>query len=609
MRFKSKKLDGFQVFAVSGVNTISFGIAATDGAKEGLLGFAVERQDIAADEKYYMQGFKVFRSVIPQPTEKTRVSTYDHPVQSLVWDDFTAKPGHEYEYTFHPLRGKPKKLDRSARPITIKVETEQLYTNGEHDIFFNRGVASSQAYAARFDNMKPEKLPEGLRKQAYDWLARDLEKAILKFIERAGKGDALLCCFYEFRYQPVADALKGALDRGVDVRIIVDAKENAYTDDKGAHHDSFPRTENERTIRDAKLPAKKSGKQVIIKRQAKPNNIQHNKFMVLVEKKERPTEVWTGSTNISTGGMFGQTNVGHWVRNEDVAAKYKEYWELLITDPGAEAGDDRSTAIAKNAAYNKDVEALLEVPTVINFKATGDIAIPTGVTPVFSPRQGLKILKLYFSLVHSPPDCSCITLAFGINETLRDLLLQHTNADNLVLLLSEKEDRPNPRSKKPFRPINASNNVYKAWGSFMSGPVYAFAKETNTRRLEMNLHVSYIHSKFLLMAPLGKEPIVVTGSANFSNASTNSNDENMLIIRGDLRVADIYFTEFNRLFNHYYFRAVVEATRRVGITTSGNSRFLEENDTWTKKYDPGTFRSKRLELYTAMYVPPPHLRR
>ena len=31
MRFKSKPTNGYQVFAVSGVNTISFGINASDG--------------------------------------------------------------------------------------------------------------------------------------------------------------------------------------------------------------------------------------------------------------------------------------------------------------------------------------------------------------------------------------------------------------------------------------------------------------------------------------------------------------------------------------------------------------------------------------------------
>jgi hypothetical protein len=66
--------------------------------------------------------------------------------------------------------------------------------------------------------------------------------------------------------------------------------------------------------------------------------------------------------------------------------------------------------------------------------------------------------------------------------------------------------------------------------------------------------------------PLGNDPIVVTGSANFSDNSTTAYDKIMLIIRGDKRVADIYFTEFNRLFSHYYFRAVVESTARAGIS-------------------------------------------
>jgi len=41
MRFKSAKSNSFQIFAISGVNTISFGIQAGDKAKKGLLGFGV----------------------------------------------------------------------------------------------------------------------------------------------------------------------------------------------------------------------------------------------------------------------------------------------------------------------------------------------------------------------------------------------------------------------------------------------------------------------------------------------------------------------------------------------------------------------------------------
>jgi phosphatidylserine/phosphatidylglycerophosphate/cardiolipin synthase-like enzyme len=54
-----------------------------------------------------------------------------------------------------------------------------------------------------------------------------------------------------------------------------------------------------------------------------------------------------------------------------------------------------------------------------------------------------------------------------------------------------------------------------------------FARETSARALGLNTHVAFIHSKFLLMDPLGADPVIVTGSANFSDASTNANDEKL----------------------------------------------------------------------------------
>ncbi len=38
----------------------------------------------------------------------------------------------------------------------------------------------------------------------------------------------------------------------------------------------------------------------------------------------------------------------------------------------------------------------------------------------------------------------------------------------------------------------------------------------------------YIHNKFMLVDPLGDDPIVITGTANFSRPSQTANDENML---------------------------------------------------------------------------------
>ena len=130
--------------------------------------------------------------------------------------------------------------------------------------------------------------------------------------------------------------------------------------------------------------------------------------------------------------------------------------------------------------------------------------------------------------------------------------------------------------------------------------MYQWAHETNARYLKFNTHVAYIHSKFLLRDPLGADPIVVTGSANFSDASTNSNDENMIIIRGNTRVADIYFTEFNRLFNHYYFRSVLESTNANKTSDDAELFLAEKSKEWLTKYAPGKLRAKRLKIYTSM---------
>jgi len=225
--------------------------------------------------------------------------------------------------------------------------------------------------------------------------------------------------------------------------------------------------------------------------------------------------------------------------------------------------------------------------------------VAQGVTALFSPRTGEQVLSLYIVMVDNAEDSAAITLAFGIGEGFKNAIVDNPPAGNLIFMLLEKKDKPNKKSKKPFVTINAKQNVYKAWGAFVRDPVYQWARETNARILELNRHVAYIHSKFLLRDPLGGDPIVVTGSANFSVASTKENDENMLIIRGDQRLAYIYFTEFNRLFNHYYFRSVLE-DRKDDPDPDEDSLFLAKNDKWQAKYKAGKLKAKRLKVYTDM---------
>jgi phosphatidylserine/phosphatidylglycerophosphate/cardiolipin synthase-like enzyme len=391
----------------------------------------------------------------------------------------------------------------------------------------------------------------------------------------------------------VLAALAAAIKRGVDVRLVVDCKVNEHTVNakqpdgttKPVFYESDPRLRNLAAITAAELPAT-----AIIRREARRSAIAHNKFMVLLTgNPPAPNPVWTGSTNLTEGGIHGQANVGHWIRDATTAAKYHEYWELLATDPGGRQGDTQSVVRARNSELYTGVDVMSPTPK--------REAIQLGTTPVFSPRTGSSPLQLYVALLDEADDLSCITFAFSVPELFKAALKDNSSDGPLCFLLLEKEDRPDQNSTKPFVRLNAKNNVYMASGAELQTTLGKWVVETDTRKLGLNQHVAFIHCKFLLHDPLGDDPIVVTGSANFSTASTNDNDENMIIVRGDRRVADIYFTEFNRLFNHYYFRSIAE---RSNPTETLRGLYLVEDDSWLEKYRPGTLRSKRVQCFLQM---------
>ena len=95
--------------------------------------------------------------------------------------------------------------------------------------------------------------------------------------------------------------------------------------------------------------------------------------------------------------------------------------------------------------------------------------------------------------------------------------------------------------------------------------------------------VNFVHSKYMLLDVLSENPTVITGSANFSEPSTLQNDENMLVIQGDTSVADVYFTEFVRLFDHFYSRDQHKESKGA----DDDFGHVRDDDSWMKPYfDP-----------------------
>ena len=193
-------------------------------------------------------------------------------------------------------------------------------------MFFNRGAIASQEYARRFMNFAPDQLTDPReRAAAYKWLSRGLLEALLAFIARAsGPEFALRGAVYEFRRAEVLQAFKAAAERGADVQIVYDG------------------------IDDVQLPNEQAIAANGIAALCSPRtrgSIMHNKFVVLLRDGE-PEAVWTGSTNISENGLFGQLNAGHQVEDATVARAFRDYWDQLRLNP---APKDLKTWVAANS--------------------------------------------------------------------------------------------------------------------------------------------------------------------------------------------------------------------------------------------------------------------
>lgn len=536
-----------KVNVVAGTYVVLFGIGLKKADARGVMGFAIYRTDQSReDEGKWLEGMKVFESSSVKVGQK--VSSRDYPIQGFLWQDFTASPGTDYTYRVVALTGKPGELkEHKQLQVECSIRTEPEY-GPTHSVWFNRGIAGSQAYAREFGSATPQSVGS----KAQRWLSRGLEEALLAFIAMAkDKSYGLRGALYEFKHQPVIDALADAQKRCKDVQLVIDMRVKA----------NGPAKDNKKNVLAAGLT------KVVIPRTASASSIAHNKFLILM-KNDKPVAVWTGSTNITPSGVFGQSNVGHMVKNAKTAQAYLDYWELLAQD------EDNKTLRPK-------VEELSPVP---------DATDKPGTECIFSPRPGKEALLGYRDVALGAQEAVFFTSAFGIGAEMGDAFNTERDVPSYILMES-KGNNESSRARTDELLKFRSNQIAIGGGlpSDLNNGYMRWLKELSRTGYTKNVH--YVHNKFMIVDPLSKAPVVITGSANFSLNSTTGNDENMLVIRGDTRVADIYLGEFVRLWRHYYFRDVI---RRVG-TKNAKKSWLVPNDTWSQSfYDPAS--RKRFEL-------------
>ena len=537
------------VQAISGTHVVLLCMNMEQVQAHGLMGFAIQREDLFEQEITWLRGNKSFASVRPSLSAYESVSSLFHPFQAFQWADYSVKPGRDYIYRVFPMYGRPGTLLR-GNPTVVPI-TSETAEGGTHHIYFNRGAIASQAYSKRFGPFAPERIgPE-----AFNWLARDLLSGMLDFILRAqNEHFALYGAIYEMRYEPVLQAFRQAHLRGAGVHLIYDAGAGTSI-----------AQENEQMIEAAQIKSLCTGR--------KNAQLMHNKFIVLV-RDNQPVAVWTGSTNLSTNAFFGQLNVGHAIEDRSIAGAYWQYWQELKTDPAKP--ECRQWIQDNNQAPPEDVDRPLTV--------------------VFSPHRGKRVFDWYTQIAAAARQTLFMTFPFGIVQGFRPVFNHRDQVLRYALLEKYVNGGTAASRQKAIAEIKAIRRLPNV-GMALAGRI--FTSKIDGWLLEskgLGTWVDWVHTKFMLVDPLSEMPVTISGSANWSEPGTNANDENMVIIRGDKRVADIYFTEFMRIFSHHRFReSLAIHLAQSGHLDDWKPRDLaEDSDQWLHAhYDPGNERFMR----------------
>ena len=510
--------NGLTLQAYAGTTGVLLAMNTTSARRRGLLGFAIEREGPASGRIAWLQGLLRFPG--EAPAINTPIDSNLAPIQKFRWSDYAVYADTPYRYKIYGVYGRPGKLRYVDGP-QVEIRTESLH-DGAHQIIFNRAAAASQAYARRFGNANPD---DPAQKGARKWLSRGLVERLLAFFDQALDASwALDVAIYEIELPEVTAALAAALARGVRVRIVYHGrKEDPQTD------------LNEKNL--AALPD-------YVKTPRITSAIFHHKFCILSriqgDGSLLPAAVLTGSTNFTANAVYRQANVLHIITDPVLAAPYQRLFETLFA--GATQGETR------------------------RFINEANPAVP-GLMPqvFFSPRSWLTDLNEVVAAIRRARRDLLFCTAFNLLDEIETALVGDGDVIRYGLQNSKSRITGLHRRGRFVTP------------AFLKSGLEGFLKE-NLAGQEGSI---LIHLKCIVIDFTTGNPVVITGSNNFSRSASASNDENMLLISQATQPADIYVTEMLRLYDHYRFRY---NTRAEGGRGPAGRLVLAPDDRWTDRY-------------------------
>ena len=505
-----------------------------------------------------------FKDGTPDPTKPD--SSTSSPFRRFTWTDHEVNTGDKVSYSAVPIiqpDGSAAATDPSqASPFSSVIELSGE-VSPSFECYFNRGLVISQFMSRRLKGDLSAKSLAAFKKGLNDavendvrkFLGGDLRTRLFELVDDAKKAKGHV---YGALFELSDEALLSRLEALGDHAHLVLSN--------GAHKS---RTDDENKA--ARKRLKKAGCEVH-DRLLPSGVLGHNKFMVIADKADQPQIAWTGSTNWTPTGLCTQINNGIAIHDAGVAQIFRDQWDRL-RDAGEATPKD---LVAENSRVKS--AKLEDGNAAVWFTRTsGAPEMEEANELIANAKDG--IVFLMFQPGGSPMlDAIVKQQAADPNLFVKGVIstMQKQDVDQAKVTLVDR----NGQKVHPFR-IDQPTGLHG---------IGKWAAEVSRGQFLNQIGFAIVHSKVIVIDPNGKNPVVITGSHNFSAAASGRNDENMVIIQGNAALARAYAVEVQSVFDHYNFRSVANSMQARGRSVVD---FMKDPKSWQAAWFKG---DKALEL-------------
>jgi phosphatidylserine/phosphatidylglycerophosphate/cardiolipin synthase-like enzyme len=508
------------------------------------------------------------------PVQQTGLSSAQSPIRRCIWTDHSAVATDSVSYRVTAMKDAANgsfALDATSASDWTAPVIASGDAGGGLEAYFNRGTLMSQI-VSRF--VKGDVTDASLRQFLADlatpgfpprlYLGGDALHEILNFLRDADRrGSAIHAAIYEMNDKELVEALKPFGSRG---HVLLG---------NGSGTKSWVAQE----LAAAQLEVKHRD----LSHHGKSSPSVHNKFVVESEASgNNASRVLTGSTNWTTSGLCTQLNNVLIVEDPDIAGRYLDQWGKLVA-----AGNDMPAGLkAENSkpTIHSDVS--------LYFAATNSEA---EFKPVLDLIAGAKegALFLMFMPGQSP------LLEALLDRVKQNEIYVRGVVSSVATSRSGDIGTVDGQVVKSGAPAQAFHDDVELPAGISEEDRPSWAEtEFNVKEIRAAHLMAIVHSKTIVIDPFSDNCAVITGSHNFSVSASERNDENLVIVRGNTKLAQTYAVHINGVYDHYSWRAY--------LASGGDpTQIYKPLDGWK----PGGSRAQELDFWMDDSTPPQSMRR